>query len=160
MVSLRRTWLEFSEGWISVGGRQIVAHPCVEDLDGGGLVDDAFLLASLDSGSAKFLGGAGCRQCFIDKHKWERGESLLEASGKGTDFRGGAALAAIHADGESDDERVDFPNFCELGDPFEGVALALVDGFHRMGEDAEIICRGDADASVAVVDAERGMRRV
>jgi hypothetical protein len=29
-----------------------------------------------------------------------------------------------------------------------------------MGEDAEIIRRGDADASVAVVDAERGMRRV
>jgi hypothetical protein len=45
-----------------------------------------------------------------------------------------------------------------LGDAFDGVALALVDGFDWVREDAEIICGGDADACVAVVDAEGGMR--
>jgi hypothetical protein len=43
----------------------------------------------------------------------------------------------------------------EAGDALDGVALALVDGFYRVGEDAEVIGRSDADARVPMVDAER-----
>jgi hypothetical protein len=31
----------------------------------------------------------------------------------------------------------------------------LIDGFHRVGEDAKVIGRGDADARVTMIDAER-----
>ncbi|WP_325099598.1 hypothetical protein [Luteolibacter yonseiensis] len=46
-----------------------------------------------------------------------------------------------------------------MGDPFDGIAFGLVDGFDRMGEDAEVVGGGDADAGVAMIDAQRGMGR-
>jgi hypothetical protein len=36
----------------------------------------------------------------------------------------------------------------------------LIDGFHRVRKDAEVIGGGNADAGVAVIDAERGVGRV
>jgi hypothetical protein len=53
---------------------------------------------------------------------------------------------------------VDPADFREAGDALDGVALGLVDGFHRVREDAEVIGGGDADAGVAVIDAQRGVR--
>jgi hypothetical protein len=55
---------------------------------------------------------------------------------------------------------VDLADFRQPGDPLDGVALALVDGLDRMREDAEIVGRGDTNARVAMINAERGVRGV
>jgi hypothetical protein len=34
----------------------------------------------------------------------------------------------------------------------------LVDGLDRMREDAEVVGRGNTDAGIAMIDAERGVR--
>jgi hypothetical protein len=54
---------------------------------------------------------------------------------------------------------VDFTHFHETGDAFDRIALALIDRLDRMRKNAEIIGRGNADASVTMIDAERGMGR-
>lgn len=75
-------------------------------------------------------------------------------------FRCRRALTAIHAHRQADDERANFPNLGKLGDPPDGVALGLVNCFDRMGEDAEVVGRGDANSRIAMIDAECGMRGI
>ena len=77
---------------------------------------------------------------------------------KDTDLGGGTSFAAIHADRQADDKGVNLANFHEAGDALDGVALALIDGFHRVGKNAKVIGRGDADARVTMIDAERRVR--
>ena len=52
------------------------------------------------------------------------------------------------------------PNLGETRDALDGIGFRAVDRFHRMGEDAEVIGGGDADAGVTMIDAERGVRGV
>jgi hypothetical protein len=86
--------------------------------------------------------------------------ALAELVCKRTDLGGGASFAAIHADRQTDDKGVNLADFHEAGDALDGVAFALIDGFHRVGEDPKVIGRGDADAGVTVIDAERRVGRV
>lgn len=52
---------------------------------------------------------------------------------------------------------MDLAEFREAGDALDGIDFALVDGFNRVREDAEVIGGGDSDAGVAVVDAKGGV---
>ncbi len=45
-----------------------------------------------------------------------------------------------------------------MRDALDGVSLALIDCLDRVREDAEIIGRSDANAGVAMIDAECGVR--
>ena len=80
--------------------------------------------------------------------------------GEGADFGGGGSFAAVKADGKTDDEGANPADFCELGNTLDRGVLAQMDGFNRMGKDAEVVGGGDADADIAIVDAERGVRGV
>lgn len=135
-------------------------HPQIKDFHGGGLVDDGFLLLRVAPCFTKLGGGAGGGQGFIDKDERDRWQAFPKLIREGTDLGGGASLAAVHTERQADNERVDLSDFYKPGDPLDGIAFALVDGFHRVRKDAEVVGRGDADPRIAMIDAERGMRGV
>jgi len=140
------------------GNSIALPHPSVQNFDRCCLVDHRLLLLGVAASFAEFVSGGEGGQRFIDEHERDGRDALVKSAGKGADFRGGASLAAVHADGQANDEGFDFPQINELGDALDGVALGLMDGLNRMREDAEVIGRSDADAGLAMVDAEGGMR--
>jgi hypothetical protein len=83
----------------------------------------------------------------------------MQLTGEEADLRRRAALAAVHAEGQADDEGADFAGHRELIDLLDRIPLAGVDGGDGVCEDAAVISGGDADAGITVVDAERGVRR-
>ena len=83
----------------------------------------------------------------------------MELGSEGADLGGGAAFGAIHAKWQADDESVDLANFRQSGDPLDRIAFTHIDGFDGVREDAKVIRGGDADAGVAMVDAEGGVGR-
>ena len=85
------------------------------------------------------------------------GQAGLELGREGPDFPGGIAFAAVHAHGQADNQRLNASLGRQLGDALDRFDAGAVDGFHRMRENAEVIRRRDADAGVAVVDAEGGV---
>ena len=141
-------------------GSHPLTHPCVENFHGGGLIDDGFLLAGIASGFAEFRGGAGGAEGFVHEDERDGWNACTQQIREGPDFCSGIALTAVHPQRQADDERVDAAQFRETRDALDGLGFRAIDGFHWMGEDAEIIGGGDADAGIAMIDAERGMRGV
>lgn len=138
-------------------GGCLFVEPVVEDLDGGGLVDDLLLLPGVLSGAAEFLGGGDGAEAFVGVVEGEVGETGTELRSEGADLCRGVAFRAVHAEGEAEDEVLDAALRDDLGDAFEGIPGVTVDGFDRMGGDAERIGGGKADPGGAVVDGEDGM---
>lgn len=121
------------------------------------MVNDGFLLAGVAAGFAEFGGGAGGGQGFIDEHQWNVRNPFAQQIRKGADLGGGVPLAAVHAEWQAEHERANAPYFGKPGDALDGIRLRTVDGFHGMGEDAEVIGRGNADPGIAMIDAKGGM---
>ena len=115
------------------------------------------MLLRLFAGGAEFARGGGGREGFVDENKRQIRQSRLKFKGEGPGFFRGTSFAAVHAQGQTDDQRLDASLGYELGDAFDRFDAGAVDRFHRMGENAEVIRRGDADAGVAVIDAEGGV---
>jgi hypothetical protein len=132
-------------------------HPRVEDLNRRGLVDEAFLLLRLFARGAEFARGGGGGEGFVDENERQVWQPRLKLGREGADFSGGIAFAAVHTHGQTDDQRLDATLGDQLGDSFDRLDAGTVDRFHRMRENAEVIRRSDADAGVAVIDAEGGV---
>lgn len=78
------------------------------------------------------------------------GKSLAE----GSDFLAGCSLAAIQAQGESQDQTADAFLPDELGDAPKWFGFVQMDALYRVGEDAAGIRRSYSNARLSVVYAE------
>lgn len=76
------------------------------------------------------------------------------------DLRRRIPFTSVHPKGQSHYQGADFPDPGEVGDPLDGIGFRAFDGFNRVSHDAEVVCRGDADACIAVIDAKRRVRGV
>ena len=116
------------------------------------------MLLRLFAGGAEFARGGGGGEGFVDENKRQVWQARLKFRGEGSGFFRGTSFAAVHAQGQTDDQRLDASLGDELGDTLDRFDAGAVDRFHRMRENAKVIRRGDADAGVAVIDAEGGVR--
>jgi len=136
----------------------VVAHPEVENFDSGRLIDHGFLLACLASGFAQLGSGAGGGEGLINKNQWYVDDPLVKLRGKGPHFCRSVTLTAIHAQRQADHECPYSAKLHKLRDALDGIDLLTIDRLNRMRKNAKIIRCSDADASVSVVNPERGMR--
>lgn len=132
-------------------------HPLLEDFDGGGLVDEGFLLFGVFSCFMQLCGGADGAVGFVDPMQRDLRVECLQLLGKTSGFLCGLAFSAIEVAGETDDDGFDLALLDQRTDARERFLLVSVDGFHGVRHDADRVGRGDADAGVAVIDAEGGM---
>lgn len=124
------------------------------------MVDNRFLFLRIFSRFAKLCGCGGRRQGLIHKNDRDRWNLLAELFRERPDLHGGAALRSVHTDRQADDKCLDFAQFHQTRDASDGFTFALIDSLDWMGENAEIIRRGDTDPGISMVDAERRMRGV
>jgi hypothetical protein len=82
----------------------------------------------------------------------------MKLRSKGTHLCGSIALAAIHAQRQTNHDRPYAAKLHKLRDALDGIELLAIDRLNWMRKNAKIIRRGDADAGVAVINPERGMR--
>jgi len=115
------------------------------------------LLLRLFARSAEFARGGGGGEGFVDEDERQVGQARLKFGREGADFFSGVSFAAVHADGQTDDQRLNAALGDQLGDSLDRFDAGAINRFHRMGENAEVIRRGDADAGVTVIDAEGGV---
>lgn len=108
-------------------------------------------------GFVEFGCGADGAVGFIDKMQRDLGMECLQLVGKTPGFLCGLAFSAIEMTGQTDDNCLDLTLLDDRADACQRVLLVTVDGFDRMRHDAHGVGRGDADAGVAVIDAEGGM---
>lgn len=141
-----------SGSWVISG-----SHPGVKDFHGGGLVDEGFLFFGIFPSLVKFGGGAYGAVGFVDKMQRDLRMECLQLLGKTSCFLCGLAFSAIEMTGQADDDGFDLALLNDRADACQWILLVAVDGFDRMRHDADRIGRGDADAGVAVIDAEGGM---
>lgn len=128
----------------------------MEEEGGGEGIEGA---VSPAGGGGCLAGGLGGGEAFIggaDGHA----DGLAQLGGEGL---GGARLGAVGAgegEGEADDDLGDSFGLDEVGDGSDGVALVPSgDGRAGMGEHAEVVGEGDADARFAGVEGEDAARR-
>ncbi len=60
------------------GIQGLAAEPIVEDLDGGGLVDDVLVFAGRYAGRAELFGGSDGAEAFVGEFEWEVGKAFGE----------------------------------------------------------------------------------
>jgi hypothetical protein len=135
----------------------ISRHPKIENLDGGGLIDDLFLPAGLAAGLPELGGGLAGGQGFIDKNQGQRRQAGAQQGGEGPHLFRGGSRAAVHAQGQPEHQGADAAELGQPRDPLNRIEPDPVDGFNRVGEDPEVIGGGNADAGLAVIDPERGV---
>lgn len=127
----------------------------LQDGDSGDLVDELFFFAGLllvfETETA--FGGFAA-ETFVDKDDGDFvGEVFAEFVSEFFDAFGGAAVMAVHAQGEADDDFGDALLLDDLSDLlFDG--RAGVEGLEGMGEHAHVVAQGETDAHGAVIDAE------
>lgn len=123
--------------------------------DGGGhLVDFPFAVFVADVGGVEGAVGLGGGEAFVPGFDGEV-KLGLEGGDEVADFGGGGAVGAVHVAGHADeDETGGFfaEDFLEAAD--DGGEGFGGDEFERVGEHAEFVADGDADADGAVVEGE------
>lgn len=108
-------------------------------------------------GLVEFGRRSGSGECLIHKDKWDVREPLAELIGEGAHLRRRASLAAIHAQRQTDDQRVNAADFRKPGDPCKGITPAGINRLDGVRQDAEIIRRRNANAHSSMVNPERRM---
>ena len=116
------------------------------------------MFACIASGFAQLGGGAGGGKSLIDKNQWHRADAFVKLRSKGAHFCRSVALAAIHAQRQANHKRPYPAKLHKLRDALDGIELLAIDRLNWMRKNAKIIRRSDADAGVAMVNSERGMR--
>ncbi len=121
------------------------------------MVDEGLLFFGVFAGLVEFFGGADGGEAFVEVGEGDGVELLAELLAELADFGRGGAFGAIHAEGEAEDDGLDFTLGDEFKDAGDDLGGAAVDGFDGVRADTEFIGRGDADAGVSVVDGEDGV---
>ena len=135
----------------------VFSKPAVENLEGGNLVYNVFLFSGGLAGLAQFVGSAGGSQALITVIDWDGGYFPGELGPEIAHPERRFTLIAIKAEGQSEDNQPDLPFLYDLGDPLERFDLSGMNGFHRVGCNAQFIGGGEPDPGLAVIDGENRM---
>ncbi len=138
---------------------RLAIHPELEDLDGGGLIDERLLLFGIFPCLVQLRRCADSGVGFIDEMQRQARMEGLELGGKAADFLRRLAFSAIEMTRHAEDDGFDLALLNDGADAGERVLLLPMDRFHRVSHDAHWVRGGDADAGIAIINAQSGMCR-
>lgn len=139
------------------GPLALLPQPVVEDLEGGGLVDEWLLLAGGLSGTLQLLGCCCRAQALVGEFERNSWKGRTQLCGEGAYFFRGTPLASVHAQREADEQPAHASFSDQHGDTLHRVGAVHGDRLDGMGRDTEGIGGGEPDAGLTMVDGKNGV---